>query len=193
MTFVGKRLPPTSPSRLLRCLSPFSRTERLGAAPFPLSSLPTFLWKCGGGWHHLVITPVGIASAPPTIRHRAHVARAALRGRRFDNPPAVDHVNDVRAHRGGEPVGDEKSRATRAQRSEAAEPVGFSPGIHGARRLVEHENRRVPHERAGERDPLPFFTTELGAVGTNDRPSRLSYPWGRRRAISSAPAASAAA
>ena len=84
---------------------------------------------------------------------------------RFDDPSVVHHVDDVGAHRGGEPVGDEKSRAAGAQRSEASEPVGFGPRIHRARRLVEHENRRLAHERAGERDPLPFSTTELGAVG----------------------------
>ena len=84
---------------------------------------------------------------------------------RFYDSTVGHNMDDVGAHRGRESVGDEKSGAAGTQRSKPIEPVGFRPRIHRARRLVEHENRRLAHERAGERNPLPFSTTELGAVG----------------------------
>jgi hypothetical protein len=53
-------------------------------------------------------------------------------------------------------------------------------------RLVEQQQRRVAHNRAGERDPLSL------ARGQSGSPVIVSRPWGSRSTTSESPAASIA-
>ena len=51
-----------------------------------------------------------------------------------------------------------------AERAEAREPVGLGPGVHGAGRLVEGDDRGLAQEGAGQGDPLPLAHAQLRAA-----------------------------
>src|ERR1044071_8528567 len=42
-------------------------------------------------------------------------------------------------------------------------PIGFRPGIHRTRRLVEQNELRVAHEGTRQRETLPLTTTQLSS------------------------------
>src|SRR5579885_2986045 len=64
-----------------------------------------------------------------------------------------------------EAMGDDDSRLAGAQAAEALKPVGFGPGIHRARRLVENDDWSAAQKRPGERDSLPLANAQFRAAG----------------------------
>ena len=94
---------------------------------------------------------------------------------RFDNPPAIHHVNHISMHRGGETMCDDDRRASSREFSKAFEPVCFGPWVERAGRFVENNDRRAPQKRARERDALPLTDAELSAARKPASHERLFF------------------
>ena len=70
-------------------------------------------------------------------------------------------MNDVGVHGGGEAVGNHQPGTALGEGAKAAQPILFCPGIHGAGRLVQDDQRGPPEKSARQRDPLPFAPAQF--------------------------------
>ena len=89
-------------------------------------------------------------------RSQEFLVRAGL-----DDLPAIHDVDSVRMHGRGETMGDHERGVAFSQNSESAQPFDLRPGIHGARRLVQHQQGGVVQEGPGQGDTLPFTDAQL--------------------------------
>jgi hypothetical protein len=98
---------------------------------------------------------------------------------------AVEHDHPLREEPDdAEVVGDEQQRELPGvtQVGEQVEHLGLRGQVQGADRLVEHDDLRIAHQRAGDRDPLPLPAGEprrvaVGGVGGQpDRRQGLQDP-----------------
>src|SRR6266446_3776083 len=74
----------------------------------------------------------------------------------------MDHV---RVHRRGKTVRDDDRGATSSKCSESPQPISFGPRIEGAGGFVQDNDRRLPQERSGQGDDLPFSHAQFSASG----------------------------
>src|SRR5919106_75275 len=92
---------------------------------------------------------------------------------RFNDPPFVHDVNDIRVHCGREPVSDNDRRAALRELPKTLEPISLSPRIERARRFVENYDRRLAQKRTRQRDALPLTDTQLRAARKPTSKQRL--------------------
>src|SRR5438094_688849 len=74
----------------------------------------------------------------------------------LDDTTVVEHVDAVRRPDAGEAVRDEEDRPAAEEVAHAREEVVLRARVERRGRLVQDDERRVPKERARERDPLPL-------------------------------------
>lgn len=80
---------------------------------------------------------------------------------RLDDAPSLHDMNDVRLHRGGEPMADDQGRPPSDQFAEPGEPISLGPGVHHAGGFVQDDQRGLPQKGACQRNTLPFTDTQL--------------------------------
>ena len=87
---------------------------------------------------------------------------------RLDDAAVVEHDDLVGVADGREPVRDRDRRPSLGEPVERLlhEPLGL--GVERARRLVEHEDRRVAQDRPRDRDPLLLAAGEAVAALADD-------------------------
>ena len=73
----------------------------------------------------------------------------------LDDPPRLQHDDAVGVGDGREPMGDDQRAAPSPDAGEARLDRPLGPGVEGARRLVQHQDRRVLQD--GARDPHPLL------------------------------------
>ena len=82
----------------------------------------------------------------------------------FDDAAGVEHDEAVHLRDGREPVRDGDHRLAAHQRAEALLDRGLDLAVERRGRLVEHEDRRVLQDHAGNRDALPLAAGQLDAA-----------------------------
>ena len=101
----------------------------------------------------------------------ARVVEDLLDGALLDDPAGVHHTDAI-AHRADDPqvVGDQQDRGAglAAQLTNEIEHLGLDRGVEPRRRLVEHEQLRVPGERHRDHDALQHAARELVRVAVHD-------------------------
>ena len=70
----------------------------------------------------------------------------------------MDHIG---MHGRGKAVCDHQRRMTGGQFAEPTQPVGFGPGIHGAGRFVQGDDRGIAQKGPRQRHPLPLADAQL--------------------------------
>jgi len=60
------------------------------------------------------------------------------------NPAGPHDINHICGHGRGQPMGNQKHRTALLGGAKRSQPFGFRPGIHGAGRLVQNQNRSRP-------------------------------------------------
>ncbi len=89
-------------------------------------------------------------------------------GAALDDLAGLEHEDRVAAARGGDAVGDENDGAVRGLALDRREDRRLGLGVDGGERVVEHQDRRLAHEGAGEGDALPLAAGELDAALADD-------------------------
>ena len=88
----------------------------------------------------------------------------------FDDASLFQNHDAVGVAHGGQPVRDDKGRASRHQRVHTVLHQFFRSRVDGRSRLVENQHRRIGHGRAGNGEQLPLSLAQIRAVaGQNGR------------------------
>src|SRR6185312_5796281 len=91
------------------------------------------------------------------------VVRALL-----DDVAGVEHDDAIALRRRGHAVRDEQERSLLGLALERVQDRRLGLRVDRAQRIVEQEDRRLPRERARERDALPLAARELNAALADD-------------------------
>ena len=111
-------------------------------------------------------------SRPPA---RSRPAKRPLRHRQFgetahlDDPALVHEDDQVGVAHGGQAVGDDEGGAACAQAVDRFLDARLGLDVERAGRLVEHQDRRVLEDGAGDRDALALAARQLAAALADER------------------------
>ena len=121
--------------------------------------------------------PAGRPSAPPTTARRSgprSPGASACVPRSTTRPPSRTTISST-SFESGQPVGDEQGRPTLGHGQEVGGQRVGGRRLEVLRRLVEHQDREVGQQRAGDGDPLALAAREPPAPS---RPTAVASPSG---------------
>src|SRR5690606_29025533 len=114
---------------------------------------------------HRRMLPIGAGLQLEKPRVAAAEPHELLVAAAFDDAALIHDDDEIRAAHRREAVRDQDGDLVPGQRAEVLEDFRFGLGVHGRRRLVEHEELgAAAHEGARERDALPLPARELLAA-----------------------------
>src|SRR6516164_10264542 len=104
----------------------------------------------------------------------------AMRGPGLDDSAAVDNDHLIGALNGGQSMRDHHYGTLMRILFQRQLERAFRFDVQRVRRLVEHQNIRIPQDRPGQRDPLALAAREPHAMIADDRPIALWHRLDKR-------------
>src|SRR5690606_23630130 len=139
------------------------RPPRAGSAG-ARSPVPVWLVASDRGEGGIALEVLGEDLATQQRRVDAAAVQQVLVPSSLHDPSPVQHEDDVRVLDRGHAVADDQSRTPFQDAAQPLEDLRFRVRVHGAQRVVQNEDTRVAHERAGERRPLALAAGEVDAA-----------------------------